>query len=61
MALCQEEIRWVTKAENSNKGIKIKEEEEDASLASAGKQEKKKKDISKVKCFHCGEVGHFAN
>lgn len=26
-----------------------------------GKQEKwKKKDLSKVKCFHCGELGHYA-
>ena len=40
----------------------MKEEEEDAALASAGKQEnRKKKDLSKVKCFHCGELGHFVN
>ena len=31
-------------------------------LASAGKQEKrKKKDLSKIKCFNCGELGHYAN
>ena len=30
-------------------------------LASEGKQEKrKKKDLSKIKCFHCGEMGHYA-
>ena len=47
---------------SSRKGVRIKEEEEDAALASAGKREKrKKKDLSKVKCFHCGELGHFAN
>ena len=61
-ALCQEEIRRVSKARNSGKGVRIKEEEEDAALASARKQEKrKKKDLSKVKCFHCGELAHYAN
>ena len=41
---------------SNRKGIKIKKEEEvDAALTSKGKQEKrKKKDLSKVKCFHCG-------
>ena len=30
-------------------------------LASKGKQEKwKKKDLSKIKCFQCGEMGHYA-
>ena len=44
-----------------NKGIKVKQEEEDVALASEGKQEKrKKKDLSKTKCFHCGEMGHYA-
>ena len=38
-ALRQEEIKWLTKTESSSKGIKIKkEEEEDATLAFAGKQ-----------------------
>ena len=62
-ALRQEEIRRLTKVGSSGKGVRIKkEEEEDAALASAGKEEKrKKKDLSKVKCFHCGELGHFAN
>ena len=30
------------------------------SLTSEGKQEKrKKKDLSKIKCFHCVEMGHY--
>ena len=37
-----------------------KEEEEDAALVSK-KQLKKKKDLSKIKCFQCGEMGHFFN
>ena len=36
-----------------------KEDEEDATLASK-KQLKKKKDISKIKCFQCGEMGHYS-
>lgn len=61
-ALRQEEIRRLTKAGSSRKGVRIKEEEEDAALTSAGKQEKRKnKDLYKFKCFHCGELGHFAN
>ena len=62
VALLQEEIRRLSKAGSSGKGIRIKKEEEvDAALASEGKQEKrKKKDLSKVKCFHCGELGHYA-
>jgi len=32
----------------------------DVALESEGKKEKrKKKDLSKVKCFHCGELGHY--
>jgi len=44
---------------SSGKGVKIKkEEEEEVALASEGKQEKrKKKDLYKVKCFHCEEMG----
>ena len=60
--LHQENIRRLTKAGSSSKGGRIKkEEEEDAALASVGQQVKrKKKDISKIKCFHCGELGHYA-
>lgn len=62
-ALRQEEMRRLTKAGSSSKGARVKtEEEEDATLSSAGKQEKrKKKDISKIKCFNCGELGHYVN
>eukprot|EP00253_Pinus_taeda_P003126 PITA_03126 len=61
--LRQEEIRRMTKVGNSGKARRIKKEvEEDAALASMGQQGKrKKKDISKVKCFHCGELGHYAS
>ena len=46
---------------SNSKGIKVKQEEEDVALASEGKQEKqKKKDLSKIKCFHYGELGHYA-
>jgi len=46
---------------NSSKGIKVKQDEEDVALVSKGKLEKrKKKDLSKIKCFHCGELGHYA-
>ena len=60
-ALCQEEIKGVTKTGISSKGTRIKKEEEvDVVLASEGKQEKqKKKDLSKIKCFHCGELSHY--
>ena len=59
--LLQEEIGRESKAGSSSKGIKVKHEEEDVSLTSEGKQEKrKKKDLSKIKCFHYGELGHYA-
>jgi len=39
-----------------------KEEEDDATFASREKKQgKKKKDLSKVQCFNCGDLGHFAN
>lgn len=57
---------------NRNKGPKAKEEEENIALVSKGKEkkdlneghsskggEKKNKDLSKVKCFICGEFGHY--
>ena len=54
----------MTKVGMSTGGIKIKkEEEEDVALTSKGQhgqQRKKKKDLSKVRCFRCGELGHFA-
>ena len=57
----QEEIRRQSKTGSNNKGTKVKQEEEDVALASEGKQEKqKKKDYSKIKCFHCGELGQYA-
>ena len=61
--LRQEEVRRLTRTENSSKGARVKkEEEEDAALAFAGKQEKrKKKDLSKIKFFNCGKLGHYAN
>lgn len=37
-ALQQEEIRRLTKAGSGGKGVRIKKEEEDATLASAGQQ-----------------------
>ena len=47
---------------NSSSGRKPKEEEENATLASKGQQEQRrwKKDVSKIKCFWCGEFGHYA-
>ena len=41
-------------------------EEKNVALASKGpnqgqgEQRKKKKDLSKVKCFRCGELGHYS-
>ena len=46
---------------NSSSGTKPKEEEENAFLASKGQQEQQRqKDVSKIKCFRCGELGHYA-
>ena len=64
--LRQEEIRRITKKQSNSGGsgsarVK-KEEEEDAALASREmKQGKKKKDLSKIRCFNCGDLGHFAS
>jgi len=46
---------------SNSSGSKPKEEEENAALASKGQQEQrnKKKDVSKIKCFRCGEFGHY--
>ena len=46
---------------SSGSGTKTKEEEENATLASKGQLKKKRKDISKVKCFSSGDMGHFAS
>ena len=65
-ALKQEELRRdLVKCKldgSSSSGSNPKEEEENATLASKGQQEqlKKKKDASKIKCFRCGEFGHYA-
>ena len=46
---------------NSGSDTKTKEVEEKVALASKGqKKQKRKKGISKVKCFKCVEMGHFA-
>ena len=47
---------------SSSSGTKPKEEDENEAPASKGRQEqrKKKKDVSKIKCFWCGELGHYA-
>ena len=64
-ALQQEELRGdlvkVNLNGSSGSGTKTKEEEENTNLASKGQQKKKQKDISKVKSFKCGEMGHFAS
>ena len=46
---------------SSESDTKIKEEEENIALASKGQQKQKRKDISKVKCFSCSEMSHFAS
>ena len=63
--LHQEEIGRITKRQNNNsETIRVKkEEEDDAALASKERRQqgKKKRDLSKVRCFNCGELGHFAS
>eukprot|EP00253_Pinus_taeda_P015619 PITA_15619 len=50
----------------SNSRLKQVKEEENVALASKGpsqqqgEQQKKKKSLSKVKCFKCGELGHYS-
>ena len=47
--------------EDGSSGSKVKKEEEDnTALASKGQQKQKKKDLSKIKFFRCGEMGHYA-
>lgn len=45
----------------SSSGTKQVKEEENVALTSKRQQEKRrrKKNISKVKCFRCGELGHY--
>ena len=50
----------MTKRQNNTRSNKVKEEEEDAALTSKKQQGKKKRDLSKIRCFRCGELGHFA-
>ena len=58
----QEELHRFTKNHYSTGSSKVKkEDEEDAALASKRQQGKKKKDLSKIKCFQCGEMGHFSS
>ena len=63
--LQQEEMRQdlvtATISGSSSSGMKQVEEEEDVALASKGQQEqrRRKMDISKIKCFRCGELGHY--
>ena len=60
--LRQEELCRFTKRQYSMGSSKVKkEEDEDAALASNRQQGKKKHDLSKIKCFQCGELGHFAS
>lgn len=59
--------------ENSSKGPKSVKDEENVALALKGKvkkspsqgqgskgEEKKKKHLSKMECFRCGEFGHYS-
>ena len=47
---------------SNNSGMKQVKEEENVALASKGQEEqrRRKKDIFKVKCFRCGELGHYS-
>ena len=60
--LRQDEICEMTKSQTSTRSSRVKkDEEEDATLTSKKKQGKKKRDLSKIKGFQCGELGHFAS
>ena len=60
--LCQEELYRFTKRQYNTRSSKVKkEEEEDAALASKRQQGKKKRDLSKIKCFQCRELGNFTS
>ena len=49
--------------DSSGSRSKSLEQEENAALASKGQQgqQRRKRDLSKVKCFRCAEIGHFAS
>ena len=60
------ELRWDlvnnTLSGSNHNGTKAKvKEEENATLTSKGKQEQhiRKKDVSNIKCFRCGKIGHY--
>jgi len=57
----QDLVKSTISGRNKSDGMKPVKEEEDVALASKGQQEQRgrKKDISKVKCFRCGELGHY--
>ena len=59
--LLQEELRSFTKKQHNPGLSKVKKEEEEDAALTSKKQPNKKKDLSKIKCFQCGEMGHFAN
>lgn len=75
--LTQEEMRRTlvksSISNSSSKGSKGVKEEENVAFASKGKakglsqgqglqgEKKKKKDLSKIKCFKCGKFGHYSN
>ena len=63
-ALQQEELRGdllKIHLEDGSSSSKVKKEEENnTALASKGWPKQKKKDLSKIKCFWCGEMGHYA-
>ena len=44
---------------SNSSGLKPKEEDENAAKGQQ-EQQRKKKDVSKIKCFKCGEFGHYA-
>lgn len=51
-------VKGTVSGGSSSSGTKQVKEEEDVALASKG-QRWRKKDISKIKCFRYGELGHY--